>query len=129
MANKISKLKNILLCASASFVAHAMTPVVFAAKGVPVVPDPDIGAGSGGGGINKSPSVKEIVKLIGALLPVFRGAGIVLLAWSAFSLVMAIKDENVESKVHATSQLAVAVILVTFTTLLSGLARLVGVYF
>lgn len=111
---------------------YAFSPIAFAslADPRPGVQEPGGGSGTVGHptGTNSSPSVKKIVEIIKVLLPIFRGAGIVLLAWSAFSLIMAVKDENVESKVHATSQLAVAIVLITFSTLLSTLASYVGVF-
>lgn len=72
-------------------------------------------------------SVKHIVKLINALLAVFQGAGVILLAYSIIALILAFKDENAEAKVNASTQLGVAVFLVTFSTFLKQIGDSVGV--
>ena len=124
MANKISRLKNTFLCLSASAVALTSPAIAYAIPARPsYAPDPDIPSPT-----NTQESVKIIVELIGSLLNIFLAAGIVLLAYSTFSLVLAVKDENIESKVQATSQLAVSLVLITFSSLLKGLASVVNVY-
>ena len=72
-------------------------------------------------------SVPKIVEIINALLRVFRGAGIILLAYSVIALILAIKDENADSKVQASMQMAVALVCITLSTIMKALAASVGV--
>lgn len=104
MQKKKSKLKNILLCTGASAALQSLTPIVYAET-----------------------SVQIIVRLINELLTVFTGAGVLLLLYAIIALILAMKDENAESKVNAISQLGVAIVLITFSTILSQLAQSVGV--
>lgn len=72
-------------------------------------------------------SPQYITILIITLLKVFRGAGILLLVYSIFSIILAIKNEDVESKVNATSQFAVALMLISFGTIAAEFANLFGI--
>lgn len=72
-------------------------------------------------------SVPKIVQLINALLGVFRGAGIILLVYSIIVLILAIKDENVDSKVQATTQIAVALVCITLSSIMRSLSSAAGV--
>lgn len=106
----LRKFTNFIYCASISVIAQIGLPTAFAADT--------------GGGYS---SLHYVVELINTLLKVFNAAGIILLAYSVFALIMAIKDENIESKVHATTQLVVAIVLITFSTILSEIGAIVDV--
>jgi cellulose biosynthesis protein BcsQ len=71
-------------------------------------------------------STDKIVQLINALLRIFRGAGIILLVYSVIALVLAIKDENVDSKVQATTQIAVALVCITLASIMRSLSSAAG---
>lgn len=60
-------------------------------------------------------SSTDIIFLICAsLIDVFFAAGIVLLVWSVVQLILAIKNEDAESKVQASSQIALAITIISF---------------
>lgn len=75
----------------------------------------------------ESHSLPYVIKIINALLGVFRGAGLILLAYSVITLILAIKDENVDSKVQASTQIAVALVCITFSSIIQALGNAVNV--
>lgn len=68
-----------------------------------------------------------IIKIIKALLGVFQGAGVILLAYSMIALILALKDENVDNKVQATTQIAVSVVCITLPAILETLSEAANV--
>ena len=66
----------------------------------------------------------DVIKLAVKILNVITSAGIILLAYSVVAFALAMKDENSESKVNATTQIAVAIVMITFSASLAGLAAL-----
>lgn len=123
---KLSFLKNSMIALSASNPLSAIIPTALAAT-------------HGGGGIDAAngetvtysahtlKAVADIVGIIQTLLGVFTGAGMILLAYSIIAFAIAMKDENAESKVNATTQMVVAIVLITFSGTLSIIAQDVDV--
>ena len=72
-------------------------------------------------------SLPKIIQIINSLLVVFRGAGVILLAYSIISLVLALKDENADAKVQASTQIAVAVVCITLSSIISTISNAAGV--
>lgn len=71
--------------------------------------------------------VSAIVSLIKVLLTVFEKAGVVLLVYAIGKLVLAMKDENSESKTAAATILAVSIVLVSIETVLMPLFVAFGI--
>ncbi len=76
---------------------------------------------------NSQKAVAQIVALIGVLIRIFQAAAGVLLAYGVVALVLAMKDENAEAKVNATTQIGVAITVLGLSTILRGLGSAVGV--
>lgn len=68
-------------------------------------------------------SLPYIIKIINVLLGVFRGAGLILLAYSVIALILAVKDENVDAKVQASTQIAVALVCITLSSIIRTLGN------
>lgn len=124
---RLSFLKNSMIALSASNPLSAIMPTAFAVThgggGV------DAANGAGGRTISgaQASAVSYIVEIIRTLLGVFTAAGIILLAYSIIAFAIAMKDENSESKVNATSQMVVAIVLITFSGTLAVIAKAVNV--
>lgn len=110
---RLSFLKNSMIALSASNPLSTIMPTAFA----------------GGRTISgaQASAVSYIVEIIRTLLGVFTAAGIILLAYSIIAFAIAMKDENSESKVNATSQMVVAIVLITFSGTLAVIAKAVNV--
>jgi hypothetical protein len=67
-----------------------------------------------------------ILALISNTLRIFRDAGVILLVYSIFSMILAMRNEDTESKVNASTQLVVAIVCVSFTSIARGIISLVG---
>lgn len=67
-----------------------------------------------------------ILALISNTLRIFRDAGVILLVYSIFSMILAMRNEDTESKVNASTQLVVAIVCVSFTSITRGIISLVG---
>jgi hypothetical protein len=67
-----------------------------------------------------------VLTLIYNTLRIFRDAGVILLVYSIFSMILAMRNEDTESKVNASTQLVVAIVCVSFTSIARGLIVLVG---
>lgn len=111
---KVSKnLRNNALVLSSLFISHTLIPTAFAAPW-----------GAGG---DPRASTTVVASIIKALMTVFRDAGVILLAYSLFNLIISIKNEDAESKVNAASQIAVAITCITMSSILQGFLTAMGV--
>lgn len=68
-----------------------------------------------------------ILKLISKLLTVFEYAGIILLVYAVISLILALKNEDAESKVNAVTQISIAIVLLTLSGTVNTLLSAAGV--
>ena len=66
----------------------------------------------------------DVISIAVKILNVITSAGIILLAYSVIAFALAMKDENAESKANATTQIAVAIVMITFAASLAGLAAI-----
>ena len=67
-------------------------------------------------------TVKKILTdMVGIIGMVFVAAGVVLAAYSVGQLAMALKNEDADSKSRASTQLVVAVVLISLPTIIDGL--------
>lgn len=66
-------------------------------------------------------STNVIASIIQSLMVVFRGAGVILLAYALFNFVLALKNEDSESKVNAASQIALAITCMSMATVLKAI--------
>jgi hypothetical protein len=72
-------------------------------------------------------SVQIVVLLINSILGVFFYAGIVLLVYSVVAFILAMKNEDAESKVQAISQISVSIVCMTLSGTIRGLMAAVGI--
>lgn len=72
-------------------------------------------------------SPKIIMMLISKLLTVFQSAGALLLAYAMIALILAMKNEDAESKVNAITQISIAIILITISGTVKTLMSAAGV--
>lgn len=100
------KPKNALIALSASSLP-SLIPVAYAADEA-----------------TNSPPV--VLELIQELLGVFQAAGLVLLVYAIIAFVLALKNEDAESKVNAITQLSIAIVLLTLSTTVSELMTAAG---
>lgn len=68
-----------------------------------------------------------ILKLISKLLTVFWYAGLVLLVYAVIALILALKNEDAESKVNAVTQISIAIVLITLSGTVNTLLAAAGV--
>lgn len=68
-----------------------------------------------------------VLKIIAKLLEVFRYAGIVLLVYAVIALILAFKNEDAESKVNAITQVSIAIVLITLSSIIGSLMTAVGI--
>ncbi len=105
---KIStKVKKCTLTLSSLFLIQTVVPISFAAEW-------------GWGGAARH-STKVIASIIQSLMVVFRGAGVILLAYALFNFILALKNEDSESKVNAASQIALAITCMSMATVLKAI--------
>lgn len=101
---KIFPTKRDVLIASATGCSMILTPTAFATK-----------------------TSKKVLLMISKLLSVFTYAGIVLLAYATISLILALKNEDAESKVNAVTQISIAIVLITLSGTVNALLAAAGV--
>ncbi len=68
-----------------------------------------------------------ILKLIAKLLTVFWYAGLLLLVYAVISLIIALKNEDAESKVNAVTQISISIVLITLSGTVQTLLNAAGV--
>lgn len=96
--------KRDILIASATSASMILVPTAFASHTAPI-----------------------ILKLIAKLLTVFWYAGIILLVYAVISLILALKNEDAESKVNAVTQISIAIVLLTLSGTVKTLLSAAGV--
>lgn len=101
---KIIPNKRDILIASAIGYSMILTPTAFASHTAP-----------------------KILLLISKLLTVFTYAGILLLAYAVIALILALKNEDAESKINAITQISIAIVLVTLSGTVNALLAAAGV--
>lgn len=72
-------------------------------------------------------SVPIILKLLGEMLKIFQAAGFVLLVYAIFTLILALKNEDAESKVNAITQISISIVLITLSSIIEPLLSSAGV--
>lgn len=106
MMKSLLRQKHQFIIASATWSAIMLTPTAFA---------------------EATHSPKIIMKLIAKLLTVFQYAGVVLLAYAVIALILAMKNEDAESKVNAITQVSIAIVLITLSGTVKALMAAAGV--
>lgn len=75
----------------------------------------------------KYDSAQMAALLVTVLLDVFFYAGILLLVYAIIMFILALKDESADGKANAISKMSVALVCITFSTLINGLLSAAGV--
>ena len=101
---KIFPKKRDILIASATGCSMILTPTAFANHTAP-----------------------KVLQMISKLLTVFTYAGVVLLAYAVIALILALKNEDAESKVNAVTQISIATVLITLSGTVNTLLSAAGV--
>ena len=72
-------------------------------------------------------SVPIVLKLLGQMIDIFRAAGIILLVYAVIAFILALKNEDAESKVNAIMQMSISIVLITLSSIISPLLSSAGV--
>lgn len=72
-------------------------------------------------------SVPIVLKLLGKMIDIFRAAGIILLVYAVIAFILALKNEDAESKVNAIMQMSISIVLITLSSIISPLLSSAGV--
>lgn len=72
-------------------------------------------------------SVLIVLKLLGQMIDIFRAAGIILLVYAVIAFILALKNEDAESKVNAIMQMSISIVLITLSSIISPLLSSAGV--
>lgn len=74
------------------------------------------------------PTVKDITgRILGVMTSIFRYIGIILLAWSIGMLILALKNEDADSKSRAIMLMVVSVALIAFKSVLDLILKSFGI--
>ena len=72
-------------------------------------------------------SVPIVLKLLVQMIDIFRAAGIILLVYAVIAFILALKNEDAESKVNAIMQMSISIVLITLSSIISPLLSSAGV--